>query len=55
MFLRGRSLLFWLLFLTTLYLILTVPEAFAEATQNLFNGFVRFLRSVRRYFEHLSS
>ncbi|GHH43375.1 hypothetical protein GCM10018773_29260 [Streptomyces candidus] len=55
MFMRGRSPLFWLLTLTSLYLILTVPEAFAEATQNLFRGFVDFLRSARRFFEHLSS
>ncbi|MFJ6699528.1 hypothetical protein ACIQM4_26130 [Streptomyces sp. NPDC091272] len=54
-FLRGRSPIFWLLFITTLYLILTVPESFAEATQNLFSGLVDFLRATRRYFEQLSS
>lgn len=55
MFLRGRGLMFWLLFTIALYLILASPSEFASFVRETNATALRFLRSFAAFFRELNS
>ncbi|MFE6334364.1 hypothetical protein ACFVOK_14295 [Streptomyces sp. NPDC057798] len=53
MFFRGRGLIFWLVVLTSFYLIVTEPVSFADFTADTWHTLLRVLRSMRDFFDAL--
>ncbi|MER7918710.1 MULTISPECIES: hypothetical protein [unclassified Streptomyces] len=50
MFLRGRSLMFWLVLLVFLYLAVSSPQELADFTRDVLGKVIDFLHGIREYF-----